>query len=80
MQPREELILKAATLARSAPNEWREFVEALGKYNEVTRENLVKSPLNELPVNQGRALMSASILGIFVECLKSADKINRNAK
>lgn len=75
MQPKEELILKAATLARIAPDDWRNFVEALGRYAEVHRENLIKSPLNELPVNQGRAQTASSLREMLADCLISADRI-----
>lgn len=80
MQPKDELTIRAAQLARSAPEQWRGLVEALGKYNEVRRENLVRSPLNELPVNQGRAQEAKAILDVFANCLNNAGKIEGRAK
>ena len=77
MQPKEELILKAAILARNAPEQWRDFVEALRKHNEVHRDNLVKSPMNELPVNQGRAQMATNLLGMLATCVETADKMKK---
>lgn len=75
-----ELILKAASLARRAPEEWKHFLGALSNYNEKQRDNLVASPLDMLPVAQGRAQLCTALLGLLEECLTSADKIEGKQK
>lgn len=75
--PSDNLTMKAAQLARLAPREWREFMEALAVYNNVHRENLVMSPLQELPVNQGRAQSLSSLHDRLAHAVSNADKINR---
>jgi|GEM_PF-5310824 len=77
MNPRDNLSVKAATLAKLSPQAWSDFLEALAVYNEVHRENLVKSPLPELAVNQGRAQALSSLIGILTACKENADKIAR---
>lgn len=67
MQP-NTLPQKAASLARAAPEQWREFVSAFAEFNELHRDNLTRSALPELPVNQGRAQM----VGIIYEMMAKA--------
>ena len=80
MRPTEELSLKAAALQRNAPQEWRAFVAAFSAYNDVHRDNLVMSPLPELPVNQGRAQALSSLLELFEKSAENADKIRKQQK
>ena len=77
MQPtnKEILIVRAAALSRTAPEEWRKFMEALAVLSEQHRENLVKSPMPELPVNQGRAQAVSSLIEMFTDCEAVAEKI-----
>lgn len=76
----KDLILEAARLARRAPEEWQHFLGALAKYVEVQRSHCIASPLEMLPVAQGRAQASTAILALFAECLQSADKIEGKRK
>ena len=75
-----ELILKAAALARSAPEDWKQFVGALSAYTDVQISNCISSPLEALPQNQGRAQACVAILRSFRECLKTADQIEGKRK
>ena len=75
-----DLIQKAAYLARSAPEAWRHFLGALSQYNEKQRDNCVSSPIEQLPVAQGRAQATAHLLGLLVDCQAMADKIERKTK
>lgn len=79
MQPQENFTVKAANLAKSSPHAWREFLQAFGELTEVHKENLIRSPLNELPVNQGRAQILSSVLKTLAMCVDEADKIARKA-
>jgi len=74
-QPLDDLTLKAAALARAAPENWREFVAALATFAEVHRENLVRSQLNELPVNQGRAQMAGMMYAHIRDAVVNSDKM-----
>lgn len=78
MHPTEELAVKAATLARNAPMEWQAFLKQLAVYNEVHRNNLIKSPIAELPVNQGRAQSMSTLLDTLSNCIEIADKSRNN--
>ena len=77
MQPKEELALKAATLSRVAPVEWQSFLKQLAVYNEVHRNNLVKSPIAELPVNQGRAQALSTLFDTLARSQEIADTIGK---
>lgn len=73
MQP-QTLPLKAAALAQAAPEQWRAFVSALAEFEEHHRDNLVRSALPDLPVNQGRAQMLGILTGIFAQALTAGNK------
>lgn len=74
MQQQQNLTLKAANLAKSSPQQWRDFLDALAAYTEVHKDNLIKSALPELPVNQGRAQALTVIHKVLSDALASADK------
>lgn len=75
-----ELIQKAAALARSAPENWKEFLGALSAYTDLQISNCISSPLEALPQNQGRAQSSVALLRLLRECLKTADQIEGKRK
>lgn len=75
MQPKENLIVKAAHLAKSSPTTWANFLAAFEEVAEVHRKNLLLSPLPELQVNQGRAQAMASLLEDLKNCEANAVKI-----
>jgi hypothetical protein len=75
-----ELILKAAELARSAPRIWNEFLGALSNYSNQQKDNCIQSPLEQLPVAQGRAQLAAHLHGVLATCIQSADKIEGKRK
>lgn len=58
--------------------EWQLFLKDLAVYNEVHRNNLVKSPLAELPINQGRAQALSTLLETLMQSPALADKIGKN--
>lgn len=77
MQQQDNLTLKAAIIAKAAPDQWRSFTDALAGYTEVHQENLLKSPLPDLPVNQGRAQALTMLHRLLKDCLVNADKLNK---
>lgn len=75
-----ELILKAAILAKAAPESWSQFLGAFALYTEQQRSNLVASSLEYLPVNQGQARACTHLLGILKDCKIKADEIEGKRK
>lgn len=80
MQNDQRLTLTAAKLARTAPSQWRDFLEAFRNYTTTSTDNLIRSPLSDLPVAQGRAKECYAMLALLANCLDSADKIERSKK
>jgi hypothetical protein len=75
MQPLDQLTISAAHLAKSSPTSWQNFLQALAAVNNVHRDNLLKSPLPDLPVNQGRAQILSLLFETCTNCTANADKI-----
>lgn len=75
-----DLILKAAELARSAPRAWNEFLGAFSAFSNQQKDNCIQSPLEQLPVAQGRAQLAARLHELFATCVQSADKIEGKRK
>lgn len=78
--PEDELVKRAATLARSAPKDWDQFVGALAVYTNLQTTHCIQSPLEELPRNQGRAQNAARLYGLLADCLAKADAIEGRRK
>lgn len=70
-----ELILAAAKLARTAPENWNEFLGALDVYTNTHVSNCISSPLEALAQNQGRAQSMVALQKLLRGSLKSADHI-----
>jgi hypothetical protein len=75
-----ELILRAAELARSAPRAYEEFLGALSDYTDQVKTDCISSPLDLLPVAQGRAQLAARLQNLLANCLSSADKFEGKRK
>lgn len=80
MQQKDTLTQRAANIANAVPTQWRDFIDALAGYTEVHQENLLKSPLPDLPVNQGRAQALTALHKVLKDCTADAEKIRRNTK
>lgn len=76
----EELAVRAATLSRNASLEWQAFIKALAVYNEVHRENLIRSPVADLPVCQGRVQSLTSLLNTLNKSQEIAEKMSRKSQ
>lgn len=74
------LIIRSAILARSAPQAWNEFLGALSHFSNQQKDICIQSPLEQLPVAQGRAQCAAHLLDLLINCLASADKIEGKSK
>lgn len=80
MSVESDLTIRAAMLARSAPENWKEFLGALANYTNQQSQNCIQSPLETLPVAQGRAQNAAHVYGLLANCLSSADKLEGKRK
>ena len=75
-----ELILRAAALARTSPRSWTEFLGALSNFTDQIKNDCIQSPLEQLPVAQGRAQLAAHLTALLANCIPSADKIESKSK
>lgn len=75
-----ELILASAKLARSAPENWKEFLGALDQYSATHITNCIQSPLEALAQNQGRAQAIVALQKVLRDALKAADQIEGKNK
>lgn len=80
MSTETDLIMAAARLARSAPENWERFLGALQAHSSQNIQNCIQSPLDELPRAQGRAQATARLYGLLSDCLKSADKLEGKSR
>lgn len=74
------IALRAAEVARRAPDEWGRLVEALQALTNHRRDECVSSPVETVLIAQGRAREAASLLRMFETCLKTADQITEKRK
>lgn len=69
------LTIKAAALARIAPQQWREFLAELAAYSDKKRTELVQAPVETIQVAQGRAQACALLCDLFGSAVKDADRV-----
>jgi hypothetical protein len=69
------LTLKAAALAKTAPTQWREFLAELELYGAAKSRECVMAPPEVLQVTQGRAQQVASLVALFTDAVKDAERI-----
>lgn len=72
----ENLSPAAATLARIAPEAWKQFKVAMVRYAEKKREELMSTSLDELQRSQGRAQACNAIANILADAEKAAERIS----
>lgn len=72
--------LRAAEVARRAPDEWERLLKALQDLTNHRRDECVSSPADNLFVAQGRAREAASLLRMMENCQKTADQITGKRK
>jgi hypothetical protein len=64
----------AAALARAAPNPWKEFLAALEAHTNGRKDELLKSPVEELQRNQGRAQHASALFDLLTKAVFDADR------
>lgn len=79
-QTKEDLILAAAAVARSTPDTWATFMQALSGHLDEQKENLMNSPSDKLEHFQGRAQAVSALIKVFDACKENAEKITNARK
>lgn len=69
------LVIKAAALARAAPVQWREFLAELAVFANAKKDECIQAPIEVLQITQGRAQQVASLVTLFNNAVKDADRI-----
>lgn len=69
------LTLTAAALAKTAPTQWREFLAELEVYAAAKSKECIQAPVEVLQVTQGRAQQVASLLTLFTNAIKDAERV-----
>lgn len=72
--------MAAARLARNAPESWEQFLGAFALHAEQQTSNCIQSPLESLPIAQGRAQNAVRLRELFAGCIASADKLEGKNK
>lgn len=73
MSTSRSLTVRAAELASRAPEDWQLFIESLTAHVDEARDNCIRSPLDMLQINQGRAQALTAIL----QTLRDAPRLAR---
>ena len=73
----QDLILKIATLRRSAPREFDDAIVVLKHYSDEVSKLCVQSPPEHLQRLQGRAQQCAEFVSMFTDANKTADRVER---
>jgi hypothetical protein len=73
------MVLAAARLARTAPQQWDEFVKAFSEYTDDKILDVIQAPPEMLQTTQGRAQGLTSLGRLLLECRKTAESIDKAA-
>lgn len=73
-----QLILRAASIARAAGEDWDRFVAEFAAYTDDVKNQCISSNADTVQIAQGRARECASLLRLFSECRVVADQITEN--
>lgn len=76
----QDLSPAAATLARRAPEEWKQFKAAMVRYAQRKREELMGASLDELQKSQGRAQACNAVALLLADAEKAADRISERGR
>ena len=74
------MVLAAAHLARSAPQQWDEFVAAFAEYADDRIVDVIQSSPDMLQTTQGRAQGLVAFGKLLDTCRKMAESIANNDK
>lgn len=77
MSDRNTLTFAVAHLARSAPQDWEQFLAAYRAYNLEVLKQVLTSPPEALHVAQGRAKQADEFLRVLETSLATAEQIEK---
>lgn len=80
MNSEARLVQSAALMARTAPDVWVLFLEALAMRATEASDNMLASDLATLQINQGRAQAYRAIYKVCSEAVRTQDQIERGRK
>ena len=72
--PEQNLTKTAAIIARGSPEAWARFIDAFTAYSIYMTSNCITSPIDTLPVAQGRAQIAAHLRDLLANAVAHADK------
>jgi hypothetical protein len=75
----KNMVLAAARLARTAPQQWDEFVQAFAEYVDDKIVDVIQAPPEMLQIAQGRAQGLVSFSKLLADCRKTAESIDKAA-
>jgi hypothetical protein len=75
----EGIILRAAALSRSSPQDWKAFIEELRKYADHMKDDCVQATPDLLHKMQGRAQLASQLVSLFADAGVTADRISQKA-
>ena len=75
----KDMVMAAARLAQSSPQQWDEFITALADYTDHKCVECIQSPPDMLQVTQGRAQSLVSLGRVLEDCRKTAENIHKVA-
>lgn len=71
----DRLTIAASNLSHAAPAAWDEFLAAFSEYALRVQNDCIQSPIDTLPVAQGRAQQVARVQEMLASCRASAEMI-----
>jgi hypothetical protein len=77
MKTKVTLQVRAAELRAADIERWNRFLEAYAAYAEEAKDTLVRSPVDILTINQGRAQFAADLVKILTDAPSTADKLTQ---
>jgi hypothetical protein len=76
IQPKDQLSIAAAHLARSAPKFWEEMIGAISVMAEKAMVDCMNAPGDRVSVAQGRAQVWVEIFDLFGDAIKRAAELD----
>jgi hypothetical protein len=70
----EILTIPAARLASAAPQQWKDFLAAAREYANARRDELVRSPREEIEKQQGRAQQCVKFAELLSDAVAAANR------
>ena len=80
IQPKDQLSIAAAHIARAAPKSWDELVEAINVMAEKAMVDCMNAPGDRVSVAQGRAQVWVELFDLFGDAIKRAAELDEKQR